>query len=133
LIVGEKRNENQMEAQPETGDPQRPSPLKQVSINVDRRFARSSSLRLLTFIYNAATTAATASSNSPPSEAGTGSAATSVPQVDLAVQIQVFRDNQPVVTVPVHKIQTEGLPDLLRVPYAADVVLDDLKPGAYVL
>jgi hypothetical protein len=100
-------------------------------MNVDRRFAQSSSLRFLTFIYNAAT--ATAAAISTPSGAGTGTAATPAPQIDLAVQIQVFRDNQPVITVPVHKIQTEGFADLARIPYAADVLLDDLKPGSYVL
>ena len=37
------------------------------------------------------------------------------------------------ITTPLHKINTEGLADLQRVPYAADVVLNDLPPGSYVL
>jgi hypothetical protein len=53
--------------------------------------------------------------------------------LDLAVQTQIFRDDEPVITTPLHRIQTEGLPDLQRVPYAADVLLDGLAPGAYVL
>ncbi|HEX7721444.1 MAG TPA: hypothetical protein VF397_04755, partial [Pyrinomonadaceae bacterium] len=50
-----------------------------------------------------------------------------------AVQVQVFRDNEPVITTPLHKIQSEGAPDIQRVPYAADVSLSGLQPGAYVL
>jgi hypothetical protein len=45
----------------------------------------------------------------------------------------VFRDDEPVITTPLHKIQTEGVIDAQRVPYAADITLADLTPGAYVL
>jgi len=58
--------------------------------------------------------------------------AATIPVPDLAVQVQVFRDNEPVLTTALHKINTEGV-DVHRVPYAADVNLDDLRPGAYVL
>ena len=37
------------------------------------------------------------------------------------------------ITTPLHKIQTEGSIDMQRVPYAADVSLSGLQPGAYVL
>jgi hypothetical protein len=52
---------------------------------------------------------------------------------DLAVQIQVFRDNEPVVTDPLHKVSVEGIADLSRVPYGAELTLDSLRPGRYVL
>src|SRR5215831_9382657 len=52
---------------------------------------------------------------------------------DLAVQVQVFRDNEPVITAPLHKIPAEAAFDVQRVPYAADVSLNGLQPGAYVL
>jgi len=108
--------------------------IRQVSINVDHIFARSSNLRFLTFIYNAATTPA-AAPQLPVQPAGgnTATAQGKAVSADLAVQVQVFRDNEPVITTPLHKIQSEGLPDVGRVPYAADVMLNDLQPGAYVL
>jgi hypothetical protein len=49
------------------------------------------------------------------------------------VQVQVFRDNEPVITMPLAKIQVEGTSDLLRLPYAAELTLDGLQPGRYVL
>ena len=52
---------------------------------------------------------------------------------DLAVQVQVFRDNEPVITNPLHKVSLEGIADLSRVPYAAELTLDGLRPGRYVL
>lgn len=134
LIVGEKKAVEEVEpANPNTTEPQAPAAIRQVGINVDHRFARSSALRFLTFIYNATTTSVVA----PPSEVQPGggtvnTSAIKAPAPDLAVQVQVFRDNEPVITTPLHKINTEGV-DMRRVPYAADVKLDDLQPGAYVL
>ena len=134
LIVGEKKAESEAAAAPKPdSEPQAPVAIRQVVINVDRRFARSSSLRFLTFIYNATTTSVAA----PPAEVQPGSntvntSAVKVQLPDLAVQVQVFRDNEPVITMPLHKINTEGA-DARRVPYAADVRLDDLQPGAYAL
>ena len=52
---------------------------------------------------------------------------------DLAVQVQVFRDNEPVITDPLHKVSVEGIADLSRVPYAAELTLNGLRPGRYVL
>lgn len=135
LIVGEKKSDADLEAADSTNpnEPQRPAPLSQVILNVDHRFASSSSLRFLTIIYNAALAPATA----PP--AGNPSIVPPIPGTapsgvaDLAAQVQVFRDDQPVITAPIHKIETTGAQDAQRVPYAADVRLDSLKPGAYVL
>ena len=134
LIVGEKKNGAEVEpVNPNVTDPQAPAALSQVMINVDHRFARTSYLRFLTFIYNATTVSVVA----PPAQAQPGgttvnTSAATIPVPDLAVQVQVFRDNEPVLTTALHKINTEGV-DAHRVPYAADVNLDDLRPGAYVL
>lgn len=82
-----------------------------VVLNPNRRFAHNSRLRFNLQIYNASNPA------SP----------------DVAVQIQVFRDNQPVVTTALRKVSTEGLTDLTQIPYAAEVILDKLPAGQYVL
>ncbi len=141
LIVGEKRGD------PDTGadkrnqtEPGQESTVNQVTLNVDHRFLRSSRLRFLTFVYNAAGTTAPesaqgAASKSVPSAAGNnvraGGAVNSIP--DLAVQVQVFRDNEPVITNPLHKIAVAGIADLTRLPYAAEMELSTLQPGRYVL
>jgi VWFA-related protein len=82
-----------------------------VVLNPNRRFAHNSRLRFNLQIYNA-------SNPSSP---------------DVAVQIQVFRDDQPVVTTAMRKVSTEGLTDLTQIPYAAEVILDKLPVGQYVL
>ena len=131
LIVAERASEDQPDKLDGTpNDPHQPEALKTVVMNVDHRFASSSYLRFLTFIYNATVGAvnSTAEKNREPVRPGGNSAAP-----DLAVQVQVFRDDEPVITTPLHKIQTEGVIDAQRVPYAADITLADLTPGAYVL
>jgi VWFA-related protein len=85
-----------------------------VTISVDRRFTRAEQLRFLTYIYNAAP----GPQNATP---------------DVAIQVQVFRDDQPVITTPMSQIKTEGLPDMKSLPYAAEVPLEKLLPGHYVL
>jgi VWFA-related protein len=137
LIVGEKRTESETQsAETITNEPDKqPSTFRQVSLNVDHRFARSSHLRFLTFVYNALRNSAPASQE--PSTPGNNVPAGSTPAPgyapDLAVQVQVFRDNEPVITMPLAKIQVEGASDLLRLPYGAEVSLDGLQPGRYVL
>ncbi len=162
LVVGERKPENEaQQLEAASNDPHQPEPMKQVMINVDHRFAGSSYLRFLTFIYNAASGSANLNKGQegntvplitlPDKEGttqpardgvtqpgkdrtvpvGTTSATAAVP--DLAVQVQVFRDNEPVITTPLHKIPTEAAFDAQRVPYAADVSLAGLQPGAYVL
>ena len=49
------------------------------------------------------------------------------------MQVQVFRDNEPVITDPLHKIKSDGVTDLSRIPYAADLQLSSLQPGQYIL
>src|SRR6201988_4384891 len=88
--------------------------LSPIAINVSRRFHRDSKLRFLVFAYN---TAPSPTDQKP----------------DVAVQVQIVRDDQPVITTALRKINTEGVTDLARLPYAADVQLGDLQPGRYVL
>ena len=96
------------------------TPLTKMALNIQHRFAQSSYLRFFTFVYNAA---------------GTQSADATVVKAtpDLAVQVQVFRDNEPVITNPLHPISTEAAGDLQRIGYAAEVSLANFKAGAYVL
>lgn len=83
-----------------------------VLVSADRRFARDSRLRFLLHIYNAALKTTTS---------------------DIALQIQVFRDDQPVITTPLSKINAEGFPDQTRIPYAAEINLNALPTGRYLL
>lgn len=144
LIVGERKVES--ESQPskpdETETGKTASALRQVSLNVDHHFASSSHLRFLTFVYNALGSSASAAATPVPASQGTAAPGNSVPasstigpgnSPDLAVQVQLFRDNEPVITTPLHKIQVEGTSDLRRLPYAAEVTLDGLEPGRYML
>lgn len=85
-----------------------------VNLSVGRRFSREEYLRFVIFVYNAALSP----NDSKP---------------DLAVQVQVVRDQQPVVTAPLRKIATEGIDDPKRVPYAAEISLKGLPSGRYQL
>jgi VWFA-related protein len=86
-----------------------------VFMSVARRLLRNSRLRFLTQVYNAA--------RNP-----TGDQAP-----DVALQVHIFRDNQPVMTTAQAKVQTAGMQDLVRIPYAADISLDGIPPGRYRL
>ena len=134
LIVGEKKKEAdvQIDADPAKTAADEASPFARVRLNVDRHFANSSRLRFLTFIYNAARGGAgDAAGNATAPILPTSSLASPAP--DLAVQVQLLRDNEPVITSPLRKIQTEVQIDLARVSYAAEVSIEDLQPGRYVL
>ena len=85
-----------------------------VPLSASHRFRRESNLRFLIFAYNAM-----------PSTADQ--------KPDVAVQVQVIRDDQPVLTTALRKINVEGVADLARVPYAAEIPLGDMTPGRYVL
>lgn len=89
------------------------SPIEGVSLSIDHHFRSSSYLRFLVFVYNAARGA-----DSKP---------------DVALQVSLLRDNQPVITTPLKKIGIEGTPDLNRIPYAAEISLADLRAGRYLL
>ena len=107
IFVGERKSS----VRPEDMKPE--DLARGVVLSVGRRFEQTSWVRLTTFIYNAAP------------------AADSKP--DVALQIQVFRDDQPVFTAPLIKVTTEGVPDLKRIPYAAELALGSFPPGRYVL
>jgi predicted phage tail protein len=47
------------------------------------------------------------------------------------LQVQIFRDNQPVVTTALRKISTEGILDMSKLPYAAETSLAGLPVGQY--
>jgi VWFA-related protein len=150
LIVGEKKSDLESQrVEAASTDAHQLEPFKQVMVNVDHRFGGSSYLRFLTFVYNAAAGSASGKDGNTvpviklPDKEGTPSgqepnpvlatSASTATAPDLAVQVQVFRDNEPVITTPLHKIPTDAPVDAQRVPYAADVSLSGLRPGAYVL
>ena len=82
------------------------------NISIARTFRRDSDLRFFLFAYNAAR------------------AADSRP--DLAIQMQLLRDNRSVFRTALRKMPTENA-DLDGLPYAADLSLADLPPGRYTL
>jgi VWFA-related protein len=131
LIVGERKaeSESQSSTPDETDTGTTASALRQVYLNVDHHFPSSSRLRFLTFVYNAI--GSSAGTDSTPLPASSTIGPNNVP--DLAVQVQLFRDNEPVITTPLHKIQVEGNSDLRRLPYAAELALEGLQPGRYLL
>jgi VWFA-related protein len=85
-----------------------------VEVSISHHFASNGYLRFLVFVYNAAL----APADSKP---------------DVAIQVQMVRDGQPVVTTALRKVTTEGVTDLTRLPYAAEVSLSGLPAGQYVL
>jgi len=85
-----------------------------VALSASHRFQRDSMLRFLIFAYNSAL--------SPTDQ-----------KPDVAVQVQVVRDDQPVITTALRKVNAEGIADLARLPYAAEIPLSELLPGRYLL
>jgi VWFA-related protein len=85
-----------------------------VEFSITHSFSASGYLRFMAFVYNAAL----APADSKP---------------DVAIQVQVVRDGQPVVTAALQKVSTEGVTDLARIPYAAEISLSGLPAGQYLL
>ncbi|HLL73792.1 MAG TPA: VWA domain-containing protein [Pyrinomonadaceae bacterium] len=81
---------------------------------VDRRLARTSHLRYVTFIYNASR----------------GKAGTLPP--DVTVQTQVLRGQDVLITTQPGPVSAEGQ-DPARLAYAAEISLAELPPGSYEL
>ena len=85
-----------------------------VLLNPGHRFHHDSTIRFVVFAYNA-----------------------SISEVDqkpdVAVQTQVIRDDQPVFTTALRKVNMEGVSDTARIPYAAEIPLSELQAGRYVL
>jgi VWFA-related protein len=125
LFIGERKKDQNTaktndtaarttDAAAKSNDDNNNTPL-QVNLSIDGRFANTSQLRFLTYIYNASRGPA---SDQPP---------------DVALQIQIFRDNQPVLTNALRKVQTDGVTDLSHIPYAAEISLESMPPGRYAL
>ena len=88
-----------------------PSP---VELSIDHNFSAEGFLRFLVIVYNTAL----APADSKP---------------DVAVQVQIVRDGQPVTTTALKRISIDGVPDITRIPYAAEVSLKGLPVGRYLL
>jgi VWFA-related protein len=86
---------------------------RSVLLSVERRFAHTSHIRFLTFVYNSA-----------PGSTG---------RPDVALQVQIFRDDQPVFTAPLSKLRADDGADFTRLPYMAELSLSTFPPGRYVL
>jgi VWFA-related protein len=85
-----------------------------VELSINHNFSANGYLRFLVFVYNAAL----APADSKP---------------DVAVQVQLVRDGEPVVTTAQRKVSTEDFTDLARIPYAAEISLGGLRAGQYIL
>jgi VWFA-related protein len=87
---------------------------QKAQLRVDRRFATASRLRFLTYVYNAARSAGSAS-----------------PQ--LEVHFEIFHNNQTIVSTTPRKIETTGIDDLDRIPYAGELSLFSMPRGHSIL
>ncbi len=83
-------------------------------LRIAHRFSTTDFLRFMLFVYN-------------------GSRVSADAKPDVALQVQVVRDDQPVITSPLRKVNVEGVEDLSRIPFAAELSLDGLPVGRYVL
>ncbi len=85
-----------------------------LQFSVDRRFPKGANLSFLMFIYNAAIPAA----RSNP---------------DLESQIKIFRHGQQVIASPVRNVVPEANADLTRIVHGANIALQTLSTGRYLL
>ncbi|HEX8890082.1 MAG TPA: VWA domain-containing protein [Pyrinomonadaceae bacterium] len=83
-----------------------------ITVNASRRFARSSVLRFQIYIYNAAHDAA------PP---------------NIEIEGRVLRNGRPVILIPPANVPSNTASDLTRLPYWAEIALDQLPAGKYLL
>lgn len=125
--------------------------VAKAQLNVARSFARTSRLRFMTFIYNAGrgttaaapttptaattppTTTTTPMTGTKPPTPGTATPPTGTALPDVALQVQILRGGQPVMTTALRKVVTEGVADLARLPYAAEIPLEKMLAGRYLL
>jgi hypothetical protein len=93
---------------------------KQERTNVDHRFARTSALRLQTYVYNAA--------RNP-------GAPDNLPEVwpDVWIGAQIFRGEQQIMTVAPRRIPQDAAKDSWRLSYSAEIALGQLPAGSYSL
>jgi hypothetical protein len=109
VLLGERRQQNQTLTNFSNSGSVNP-----IAMSASHRFQRDSTLRFLVFAYNAVV--------SPADQ-----------KPDVAIQVQVVRDDQPVITTALRKIGTDQNTDLARLPYAAEIPLSDLATGRYML
>ena len=114
LMIGERRAE--AGAQLKGKSPNESPVPEEPDVIQTRRFEAASFLRFVAIIYN--------------SKLGRPEQPT---QPDVVLQVQIFRNNQPVVTTALRKISTDGISDLSKIPYAAETSLAGLPPGQYDL
>jgi VWFA-related protein len=88
--------------------------INPIAMSASHRFKRDSTLRFLVFTYNAALS-------------------TTDQKPDVAIQVQVVRDDQPVLTTALRKIGSDQNTDVARLPYAAEIPLTEMLPGRYLL
>lgn len=81
---------------------------------VAQRFGRGSHLRFLTYVYNAQPVAA--NDNEP----------------DINVDVKILRGNQPLLSPAMRQMEIDSK-DATSLPFAAEIPLDGLQPGAYIL
>lgn len=105
LLIGE-RDSNDADVKKNTTEIQR------AQLKIDKHFPRNSRLRVLTFIYNASHDA-----NNPTPK--------------LSARIDLFHGNKVVVQTPGFAVETRGMDDLARIPYAGELNLASLARGRY--
>ena len=88
--------------------------FQKAQLKIDKRFLQGSRLRFLTFVYNAARERAGQS-----------------PQ--LEVRVELFHNNRAVVSTPALAIETKGVDDPARIPYAGEFNLALMPKGHYLL
>ena len=103
LFLGERKQSSAIEQSQPSG----PIPI---TVDVDRRFARSSVLRYQTYVYNAALAGG---------------------QTDVRVHASVLRNRRQVMSIAPAIVPSVG--DLRQLAYWSEIPLQSLPPGQYVL
>jgi hypothetical protein len=52
---------------------------------------------------------------------------------DVTIQMRILRDDRTIFTGPLVRAATDGVEDLGRIPYAAEISLRTLSAGSYAL
>jgi hypothetical protein len=86
-----------------------------VPLSINHHFTPDSRLRFFASIYNA----------------GRGQDGKAKP--DVTIQLRIMRDDRAIFTGPLVRVATDGLDDLSRIPYAAEISLRALPAGSYAL
>jgi len=85
---------------------------ERIQWSVDKKFEHGSSVRFMTFVYNAGRAAAAAA--------------------NLRAQVRVYRDGQPVISGPFANVEASET-DPERIPFVSELDLSQLPAGAYTL